>query len=73
MIENERIKLTANWLNGLAIATYAVGGIAPILTSFYSGNEPSSPLAVALVSGVCFAATGALHFAARRILGGLRP
>jgi len=36
-VHNERIKLSATWLNGLSIAIFAVGGLAPLLTRFYDG------------------------------------
>ena len=29
LVHNEKIKLTATWLNGIAVAAVAVGGIAP--------------------------------------------
>jgi len=35
LIHNERVKLTAAWLNGLAGASAAAGSIAPLVAGFY--------------------------------------
>lgn len=69
-IHNERIKLGATYLNGIAIALFAVGGLAPLLSGFYGNVEPGPLLPV--VSGICILASVALHFYARRSLKGLR-
>jgi hypothetical protein len=37
LVHNERTKLTATYINGLAIAVFAVGGLAPILSNLYAG------------------------------------
>jgi hypothetical protein len=31
LVQNEQVKLTATYLNGLAIAIFAVGGLAPVV------------------------------------------
>ena len=46
-VHNEQTKLTATWLNGVAIATVAVGGIAP-LVAVVIGTSPSSPVLTVL-------------------------
>jgi hypothetical protein len=70
LIENERVKLTATYINGVAIAVFAIGSLAPSVASLTSsaGYLPETGLAA---TG-CIAASGALHFTARRILKGLR-
>ena len=68
-IGNEQTKLTANFLNGLAIALFAVGVIAPVISALYGSGRPSVLLAV--VSAVCFLVALAIHLAARRILRSL--
>lgn len=64
---NERVKITANWFNGAAIAALAVGGFGPI-TSFIAFTSPiSPPTLILMVTGWVFASV-ALHLAARRTL-----
>lgn len=69
LIRNERAKLTATWVNGLAIASVAVGGIAPTVAIF-SGT--ASPLTALGLLSVWTILAGGLHLVARRLLGGLR-
>ena len=59
-VRNERIKLTATFFNGAAIATLAIGGIAP-LVSFASGVSNASFLAVFLISVLCVIVSGGTH------------
>jgi sterol desaturase/sphingolipid hydroxylase (fatty acid hydroxylase superfamily) len=69
-IHNERTKLTAAWLNGLAIAVFAIGGISPMFAALYG----AAPITVTPAIGglICFMASSALHYWARRTLKGLR-
>lgn len=71
LIHNERVKLTATYLNGMAIAIVAVGGFAP-LASFASGN-PIKPSTLVIMGVGCLAVSGALHIGARKFLGRLQP
>ncbi len=73
MIENEKVKLTANWINGLSIAVFAVGGLAPLFSSLYDSEGKSFSAAVVPISVVCFFAAVALHYTGRRLLRGLKP
>lgn len=71
LVHNERTKLTATYINGVAIAVFAVGSFAPAIASL---NNTSSLLSVGnLVVVICLGASGALHFLARRTLKGLSP
>ncbi len=70
MIRDEQTKLTANFLNGLGIATFAIGGLAPVFSTLYDDRAMSGFLI--FVSVICFAAAFALHLVARAILKGLR-
>lgn len=65
-VHNERLKLTATYLNGLYVAIFAVGGFAPILT-FLSASTGPSLIAAAFVL-VCFPSSVALRLAARHML-----
>jgi hypothetical protein len=40
LIHNERLKLSATWLNGLATAAVAVGSIAPSIAAVTGASSP---------------------------------
>jgi hypothetical protein len=65
---NERVKITANWFNGAAIAAVAVGGFAPITAYIGSNTSISATTLNGMVAGWLFLSV-ALHFAARLTLG----
>lgn len=69
-IHNERTKLTANWLNGLAIALAAVGGFAPAASYLSTGSGQTTTLTITALG--CVFTSAALHWLARRLLGRLR-
>lgn len=69
-IHNERLKLTATWFNGIAIAVFAVGGLAPLFTMLY-GDRPLTPLLTLGVAS-CFLAAPALHYYSRLSLKGMK-
>ncbi|WP_029349828.1 hypothetical protein [Bosea sp. 117] len=71
LIHNERTKLSATYLNGIAIAVMAVGGLGPVISVLNGGSVPA--LGVAAVSMICLAGSISLHFLARRLLGSLEP
>lgn len=66
LIRNEQTKLTATFLNGIAIAMFAVGNLAPSI-GLAAGSVPASPLVVFLM-GYCLGTCLILHLTARRIL-----
>ena len=68
LIHNERTKLTATSLNGVAVAIIAVGALAPIL----AGNLRSIAV-LAAQAAICLGAGLVLHVVARRLLGRLIP
>ena len=70
LIHNERTKLTATYLNSLAVATTAVGGVAPFVAIFTNGLSTLKALALGI--GWLLASVS-LHWIARRILGALKP
>jgi hypothetical protein len=71
-IHNERTKLTATWLNGVAIALMAVGGFAPTISYLAATVSAPSPEWLTTTSAACFGFSVALHFMARKVLGRLR-
>ena len=71
LVRNEQAKLTATYLNNLAIAVFAIGGITPLASSFVGqGGLAGFTLAV---GGVCFVISVGLHLGAQLILRRLRP
>ena len=74
LVGNERVKLTATWLNTLASATATVGVLAPLASIVYGlGLSPISPVVFVASGTIWFLAALALHLGARRILGRLKP
>jgi hypothetical protein len=74
LVDNERVKLTATWLNTLAsaTATATVGVLAPLASFVYGlGQSPLSVSASLVAMAIWFSAALALHLGARRVLGGL--
>ncbi|MBP1804524.1 hypothetical protein [Rubellimicrobium aerolatum] len=71
LVRNEQAKLTATFLNGVAIALFAVGTLTPVLSILYGDRRPTLLILVGIA--VCIVASGALHFGARRLLKGLVP
>jgi hypothetical protein len=66
---HEQIKLRANYLNGIGIATFAVGTLGPLakaLLEIPSGR--SALIAGGLFALICLVASGILHFLAYRHL-----
>jgi hypothetical protein len=71
VIQNERVKLSATYLNGIAIAVFAVGCFAPLIASFSSTGHGLTLKATMLTFG-CFVLSLILHYSARTLLKGLQ-
>ncbi|WP_375458362.1 hypothetical protein [uncultured Enterovirga sp.] len=74
-VHNERVKLTAAYLNAAAAACFAAGVVAPLAAAVFgltSGNAGLSTLTLVIGVTIFFVASLCLHFAARYILRGLR-
>jgi hypothetical protein len=65
---NERRKLTATFVNGLAIAVFAIGGVTQILGVAQSSRLPLPTL---FLIASCVLIGAALHWFGRFILGGM--
>lgn len=63
---NERIKLTATFLNGIGVACVAVGGLAPLI-ALGNGTVHPGPVIYGLMAA-CVAAAVCLHLVARSVL-----
>ncbi len=72
-IRNEQIKLTATYLNGLAIALFAVGSLAPMFSYAFGSFERAPFWIVLSAATICLFASVALHWLGRRILRRLTP
>jgi hypothetical protein len=72
LIPNEQVKLTATYMNGVAIALFAVGGIAPTITFMNGGLTSPSAVGTAIVVAVCIISSALLHFSARAVLRRLK-
>ena len=69
LVHNEQAKLTAIYRNGLAIATFAVGGLAPLLSALNAGTPGPLPFwAIGSISFVCALTSLILHLVARLVL-----
>jgi hypothetical protein len=69
LIRNEQAKLTATYFNGLAIALFAVGGLAPMFSTGYAFPPGGIHFGlVGAISGFCFTASIVIHFLARGLL-----
>lgn len=71
LVANERAKLTATYLNGLAIALVAVGGFGPAFSVRDVANREELG-ATAFTLLFCLLASGVLPLVARTLLRGLR-
>ena len=73
-VSNERVKLTAAYLNAAAGACLVAGVIAPFAAfAFGYVTPPGSTLTFALGATTFLVASLGLHTAARFLLKGLRP
>ncbi len=72
LVHNERVKLRATYLNGMAIAVLAVGGFAPLASYINSSaTAASSGVASGLVL-VCMIISWTIHRVAQRGLGDMK-
>src|SRR5262245_21814287 len=72
-IHNERIKLTAGWLNGLAGAAAAAGTIAPLGPIY---GVPAAPISKSLLlagAGIWLLVAAVFHLSARYVLQHQKP
>jgi hypothetical protein len=73
MVHDERVKITAAFLNGIAIAVFVIGTFAPMVQSIWNAETRATDWSLTvLIGAICIGVSGALHFAARAVLAGLR-
>ncbi|GLK81111.1 amino acid transporter protein [Methylopila turkensis] len=74
LVQNEAAKLTATYLNSVAVGVFIVGGVAPSLTYTISLDAGRPDIATVAIAGVaCVVASAGLHSLARRSLRSLKP
>jgi hypothetical protein len=73
-VHNERLKLTATFVNGVAVATVGVGVVTPIVAYLLDlqGLRQAGAGPTVIVGGALFVIGFVLHGVARRLLGDLR-
>ncbi|MGU3287425.1 hypothetical protein [Methylobacterium mesophilicum] len=62
LVENERIKFSATYANGLAVAIFGVGGFAPFISTALSDRPHFAPVLIAMA--VCWIRIGAPYIGA---------
>ncbi len=75
-IDNERIKLTASYVNTMAGAFFTAGVVAPLAAAVFGLAGPGSPvptLTLAIGVTIFLAVSVGLHLAARFVIKGLKP
>ena len=73
LVHNEKTKLTATWINTLAAAFIAAGGVAPVAAILYGLS--AIPIGLGRLVGLAFGCAlvgGAIHLLARAQLERLR-
>ena len=70
-IQDERTKLTATFMNGIAVTMVAAGGIAPLVAFSYGLPGAAQGVTLALVGAGWITGGLALHFFARWLLRGM--
>lgn len=70
LIENETVKLVANWLNGMSLTVIGAGIVIPVINQVIGSNPISRAGLVLLVLG-CLIFAYVLHLFGRKVLRGL--
>ena len=72
LIRNERLKLTANWMNAFSIAVMTAGVLGPIAYFLFGlGTKPVNPIYIVEVALCCVVVSVGLHMIGRALLGEL--
>ena len=74
LIANERAKLMATYLNGVAVGLSVLGGVGPVFSFLFAALAVRPPIVVLIAAmAICQAMSVCLHLVARRTLRGLKP
>jgi hypothetical protein len=71
LVNSERLKLLATFVNGMGLATFAVGGLAPLISNSYTSTGLTLPLL--FTSIICILGAFALPYAGSLFLRRLLP
>jgi hypothetical protein len=71
LVDNEQRKLTATYINGIGIAIFAVGMVAPVIATSLQPSDGRHTLLVVALGLSSMVTSGVLHFLARTVLKGL--
>ncbi len=72
LVRNEQAKLTATYLNGVAIATFAVGSLAPTVALVTGSAQTGAAGSVAILAVLSITTSAGLHVVARLVIAGLK-
>jgi hypothetical protein len=72
LVDNEQWKLTAAYLNGIAIAVAATGVLGPLASQLLGATTIANALQLLVFAGSCACLSAALHYLARMFLRGLQ-
>jgi hypothetical protein len=72
LVANERWKLTATALNGVAVATMVTGFVAPLVAVSYGVPSMSGSIYLIGIAAIWFLTGIGIHIGARFVLGRLR-
>ncbi len=72
LIRNEQAKLTATYLNGVAIGIFAVGSLAPTVAIFSGSAQSAWSGRIVLLALSSLMASIVLHLFARTFLKGMQ-
>lgn len=70
LVRNEQAKLSAAYVNSVAIAIFAAGVLAPVVSAVAGSLSTGAPQ-LGGIATCCLTASGGLHYLARRMLRGL--
>jgi hypothetical protein len=74
LVANERAKLMATYVNGVAVGLSVLGSVGPIFSFLFAQPSLRPAIGVLIAAmAICRAMSVCLHLFARRTLGGLRP
>lgn len=67
--QREKIKLRANYVNGMAVGTFTTGALSPIIAFAIRADSGDSHVQLSLlITVICFALSVALHLRATEAL-----
>ncbi|HZY67891.1 MAG TPA: amino acid transporter [Devosia sp.] len=72
LARNERAKLSAAYVNGIAIAVAATGVLGPLASQLIGTSAPAGPLQLLVFAASCASLSAGLHYIARLFLKGLQ-